>query len=269
MALLKFMLRCAASGKKLHILSGLDIGTVEKNIINKEFGILDDFGPLAEYYPAGYGKTTQAHIRLKTSDGERIIYVLGYGNRERWKKALGGQYGCVYIDEVNIADMEYLREAAMRADYLLATLNPDDPRKPVYDEYINHARPLPEWEGSTPEQIRKQLCQPPKTGWVHWFFGFEDNAALSEETRRRSLKTPPRAAGSTATRSWACGAGERASFLKWGLPTASARRNCGVSWRRGASALPGFPAGWTPVTVSAPRIPLPLCLTDFWRTGAR
>lgn len=190
-ALLKFMLRCAASGKKLHILSGLDIGTVEKNIINKEFGILDDFGPLAEYYPAGYGKTTQAHIRLKTSDGERIIYVLGYGNRERWKKALGGQYGCVYIDEVNIADMEYLREAAMRADYLLATLNPDDPRKPVYDEYINHARPLPEWEGSTPEQIRKQLCQPPKTGWVHWFFGFEDNAALSEETRRRIFENAP------------------------------------------------------------------------------
>ena len=58
-ALLKFMLRCAASDKKLHILSGLDTGTVEKNIINKEFGILDDFGPLADYYPAGYGKTTQ------------------------------------------------------------------------------------------------------------------------------------------------------------------------------------------------------------------
>ena len=144
LALLKFMLRCAASSRKLHILSGLDLGTIEKNIINKEFGVLEDFGPLAEYRPAGKGEHSAPHILLHTSDGERVVYVLGYDNRARWKKALGGQYGCVYIDEINIADMEYVREAAMRSDYLLATLNPDDPTREIYAEYIDHARPLPE-----------------------------------------------------------------------------------------------------------------------------
>ena len=44
--LFKFILRCAASPKTQHILAGLDQGTVEKNVINKELGILDDFGSL-------------------------------------------------------------------------------------------------------------------------------------------------------------------------------------------------------------------------------
>ena len=83
LALLKFMLRCAASSRKLHILSALDRGTVEKNIIQKEFGILEDFGPLAEYRPTGKSENSAPHILLHTSAGERIIYVLGYDNRAR------------------------------------------------------------------------------------------------------------------------------------------------------------------------------------------
>ncbi len=62
---------------------------------------------------------------------------MGYGDKKKWQKALGGQYGCLYIDEINTADIDFVREAAMRCDYLMATLNPDDPSLPVYKEYIN------------------------------------------------------------------------------------------------------------------------------------
>ena len=131
--LFKFILRCAESEKRIHVLSGLDQGTIEKNIITKELGILDDFGGLVEYWPSGRGDDRMAHLILHTTDEDKKIYVLGYADKARWKKALGGQYGCLYIDEINIADMDFVREASMRCDYLLATLNPDDPGLPVYE----------------------------------------------------------------------------------------------------------------------------------------
>lgn len=191
-ALFKFMLRVAQSPRRGHVLAGLDQGTVEKNILTRELGILQDFGDLVHYCPAGAGPERLPHLKFATPLGERIIYVLGYADRARWKKALGGQYGCVYIDEINVADMDFVREAAMRCDYLLATLNPDDPALPVYREYINRARPLPEWEAGTPPALRAMLNATPMPGWVHWFFGFGDNPGLSERKYRTILANAPR-----------------------------------------------------------------------------
>lgn len=177
----KFMLEVAESPKVQHILAGLDVGTIEKNIVNREHGILDEWGRLVEYHGRGAGDERTTHIRFHTGAGDKIIYILGYDNRRRWKKALGGQYGCVYIDEMNIADIDFVREASMRCDYLLGTLNPDDPALPVYEEYINHARPLAQWAQDTPPAILAELCAEEKPGWTHWFFGFRDNITLTEE----------------------------------------------------------------------------------------
>ncbi len=189
--LFKFILRCAESPKRLHIMSGLDQGTIEKNIITKELGVLDEFGDLVEYCPGGRGENKMAHIILHAPGGDKIIYVLGYSDAARWKKALGGQYGCLYIDEINVADMDFVREAAMRCDYLMATLNPDDPGLPVYEEFIDHSRPLPAWAADTPKEIMGQLCQPEKPGWVHWFFSFEHNLGLSPEKREQIISMVP------------------------------------------------------------------------------
>lgn len=183
----KFMLKVAQSHKKLHILSGLDLGTIEKNIINKELGILDIFGSLVQYNAAGRGKHSLPHIAFK----DKIIYVLGDDNKARWKKVLGGHYGCLYIDEINVADLDFVREAAMRCDYLIATLNPDDPDLPIYKEYINHSRPLPEYKDDAPEELNQMLCEEPKPGWVHWFFSFEHNLGLSEEKKAQIIGNVP------------------------------------------------------------------------------
>ena len=127
-----------------------------------------------------------------TLQGDKTIYVLGYGNKKKWKKALGGQYGCLYIDEVNTADIDFVREASMRCDYLMATLNPDDPGLDVYKEYINCSRPLPEWENDTPQEIKNELREEPKPGWVHWFFSFDDNAGLPEEKKQQIIQNTPK-----------------------------------------------------------------------------
>lgn len=190
--LFKFMLKVAESPKKLHILAADDTGAAEKNIINKDLGILDDFDVLVEYKGNGSGEYKMPHILFHTSKGDKIVFVIGYGNKSKWKDALGGQYGCLYIDEINTADIDFVRESAMRCDYLMATLNPDDPNLEVYKEYINCSRPLPEWEHETPEEIKNELREEPKPGWVHWFFSFKDNLGLSKEKIDKIIQNTPK-----------------------------------------------------------------------------
>ena len=188
----KFMMNVAESPQQLHIIAGLDTGTIEKNLITKDHGILDEWGVLVEYAGNGTKDLKLPHILFHVSPGnDKVILVLGYDDRKRWKKALGGQYGCLYIDEINIADMDFVREASMRCDYLIGTLNPDDPALPVYNEYINHSRPLPEWVDDTPPEILKELTQEEKEGWTHWFFNFSDNIALTPEKIRRIKENVP------------------------------------------------------------------------------
>lgn len=190
--LFKFMLRVAESPKKLHIIAAKDTGTAEKNIINKDLGIVDDFGVLVQYNGNGSKDDKIPHILYHTNAGEKVIYVLGYGDKTKWQKALGGQYGCLYIDEINTADIDFVREAAMRCDYLMATLNPDDPNLPVYKEYINCSRPLPEWISETPQEIKDELIEEPKPGWVHWFFSFAHNPGLPQEKLHQILQNTPK-----------------------------------------------------------------------------
>ena len=186
------MLKVAESPKKLHIIAAKDTGTAEKNIINKDLGIIDDFGVLTEYNGNGTKDDKIPHILLHTSSGDKVIYVMGYGDKKKWQKALGGQYGCLYIDEINTADIDFVREAAMRCDYLMATLNPDDPNLPIYKEYINCSRPLPEWEKETPQEIKDELKEEPKPGWVHWFFSFCHNLGLPKEKLDKIIANTPK-----------------------------------------------------------------------------
>ena len=65
----KFMLKVAESPKKLHIIAADDTGTAEKNIINKDLGILDDFGVLVEYNGSGTKDDNIQHLKFFTSIG--------------------------------------------------------------------------------------------------------------------------------------------------------------------------------------------------------
>lgn len=187
----KFLLTVAASPKKQHILAGLDSGTIEKNVINKDLGLLDIFGSLLTYNANGRGSESLPHLVLKTSKGEKIIYVLGYDNKARWKKALGGQYGCLYVDEGNVADMDFFREAIMRCDYCMTTLNPDNPELPIYKEFINRSRPLPEYDQDAPPELRQMLDGPEHEGWIWWYFNMDHNLGLTAEKKRQIVENVP------------------------------------------------------------------------------
>ena len=189
----KFLLRCARSPKRLHLLAAEDAGTAEKNIISRDRGLTDIFGGggLVEYHGGGTARYKMPHMVLHASQGDRIVFVVGYRDRSRWKDVLGGQYGCLYIDEANTADMDFVREAVMRADYTVMTLNPDEPGLPIYTEYINRCRPVPPWDRDTPREILDELKGPEHPGWAHWFFSFDDNAALPDDKRRQIIASVP------------------------------------------------------------------------------
>lgn len=187
----KFMFNVAQSSRKMHVIAAKTTGVAEKNIIQKEYGIIDVFGDSVEYKGNGDKDNKIPHIRYKTPNGVKIIYILGYDNADKWKMALGSQFGCVLIDEINTASIEFVREICTRNDYLMATLNPDDPNLPIYSEFINCARPLEKYEKDVPGEIMEQLNSEEKKNWTYWFFSFYDNASLSEEEiEKKKLSAP-------------------------------------------------------------------------------
>lgn len=157
--LFKFMCKVAESPKKLHILAAKDTGTAEKNIINKDLGIIDDFGILTQYNGNGTKDDKIPHILFRTNKGDKVIYVMGYGDKKKWQKALGGQYGCLYIDEINTADIDFVREASMRCDYLISEME-----KYSWDD-----------EKDVPEDKNDHTINSQQYGWIPFrnMIGFE------------------------------------------------------------------------------------------------
>lgn len=183
----KFMRMVSESNNKQHIIASRTVGTAEKNIINADNGILD-LQPGAKYFGNGDKDNKFPHIKFEG----KTIYILGYDTKDKWENALGGQYGCVYIDEVNTADIDFVREVLTRNDYLCVTLNPDDPRLPIYNELVNRARPYKKYEKDVPNEIMEELLKvAPLKNARYWFFTFNDNAGLSKEAIEKKKSVAP------------------------------------------------------------------------------
>lgn len=183
----KFMRMVSASPKKLHIIASKTTGTAEKNIIQQDNGILD-LHRNAEYFGNGDKDNKLPHIKFEG----KIIYVLGYDNKDKWQNVLGSQFGCVYIDEINTADIEFVREISTRNEYLMATLNPDDPSLPVYKEFVNRSRPYKKYAADVPKEIMAELKEEPVLNWRYWFFTFRDNLSLTPEDIERKKAAAPK-----------------------------------------------------------------------------
>lgn len=184
---IKFMRMVSASRKKLHVIAAKTTGKAEETIIQQDNGILD-LHSSARYFGNGDKDNKIPHIKFE----DKIIYVLGYDNKDKWQMALGAQFGCVYIDEINTADIEFVREISTRNDYLMATLNPDDPSLPVYQEFINRSRPYKKYACDVPAEIMEELIEDPVPKWRYWFFTFRDNLSLSDEDINRKMLAAPK-----------------------------------------------------------------------------
>lgn len=183
----KFMIQVSRSDKKLHIIAGRTTGVVEKNILQQDNGILD-IHRNAIYFGNGDKDYKFPHIKFE----DKIILIMGYDTKDKWENALGGQYGCVFIDEINTANIEFVREISTRNQYMLATLNPDNPDLPVYKEFINRSRPYKKYIDDVPSEILLELTEEPVPNWRYWFFTFEDNLSLTEEDIQKKKDAAPK-----------------------------------------------------------------------------
>ena len=183
----KFMRMVSASHKKLHVIAAKTTGKAEETIIQQDNGILD-LHRNARYCGNGDKDYKLPHIKFE----DKIIYVLGYDNKDKWEMVLGAQFGCVYVDEINTADIEFVREMSTRNDYLIATLNPDDPNLPVYKEFINRSRPYQKYAKDVPLEIMAELNEELVPNWRYWFFSFRDNLSLTDEDIQRKILAAPK-----------------------------------------------------------------------------
>lgn len=183
----KFMRMVSASPKRLHVIAAKTAGKAEETIIQQDNGILDLHSG-AVYCGNGDRDYKLPHIKFEG----KIIYVLGYDNKDKWEMVLGAQFGCVYIDEINTADIGFIREISTRNDYLMATLNPDDPSLPVYKEFVNRSRPYKKYEKDIPPEIMAELTEEPVPKWRYWFFSFNDNLSLTPEAIEKKKAAAPK-----------------------------------------------------------------------------
>ncbi len=77
---IKFMRMVSRSKKRSHIIAAKTTGIAEKNILQQDNGILD-IHPGAKYYGNGDKDNKLPHIKFEG----KIIYVLGYDNRDKWE----------------------------------------------------------------------------------------------------------------------------------------------------------------------------------------
>ncbi|WP_312093450.1 terminase large subunit domain-containing protein [Aminipila sp.] len=183
----KFMRMVSRSKKKMHIIASKTTGTAEKNILQQDNGILDIHRGKVKYYGNGDKDYKLPHLKFEG----KIIFILGYDNKDKWELVLGSQFGCVYIDEINTANIDFVREMSTRNDYLMATLNPDDPSLPIYKEFINRSRPYKKYAADVPDEIMQELIEEPVPKWRYWFFTFRDNLSLSEEDIKKKIQSAP------------------------------------------------------------------------------
>ena len=178
-ALCAFALYVTRSPETKFLLSGRTVGTIEKNCILDEFGLLN-LMPGATYRKVGESRAIVFYVERDGQTIQKTIYVVGAADIRAYMAIRGNSYGGWMADEINMHDPEFVVEALKRTAVSkdrkhLWTLNPDNPQHWVYTQYLDR------YDAMTPQE-RKELG-----GYHWWHFTPKDNPAMTK-TMMRSLE---------------------------------------------------------------------------------
>lgn len=173
------------SPEKRHLIGARDLDAIRNNILKADTVGLLETHPDVEMIRDSIGGN---FLRLKTPKGIKEIILVSYSDKSSWKKILGGSFGIVYLDEVNIADPNFVRETFARqlnADNPLTimTTNGDNPDHFIYQEYYNYCKVLFGAPSSTLAFIDEFQAKNggARNGWYYCHFKMSDNPSMTPE----------------------------------------------------------------------------------------
>lgn len=171
----------APKGENKFVAAAESVSAIESLIIDNDAGFMALF------------EDDCIHIRMGTGgnkiiiDGKydtKTIYLVGYGNKKTYKSIIGKTLFGFLIEEIHIANEEFLREAFTRyfrdGGFMYCSGNAGLPDQMIYMDYLNGCRPHPDYE--IPDYMWEELNKAePRKGWRYWFFNFEDNPTKTQE----------------------------------------------------------------------------------------
>ena len=182
LAILAFGLRVIKSKAELHCMAANDLDSIRDNLLEGENKFLDLFGNAVRVVG---GQMGSKYIEMLTSNGPKKILLAGYSNKKTWTKILGKPIENFLIDEINIADKQFIYESFARQfsftnPFTICTLNGDDPDHYIYQNYINYSKDIT--NGDTPKSTLLQMNEfDKKQGYYYSFFRLQDHPGMTEE----------------------------------------------------------------------------------------
>lgn len=162
---------------RFHLASGATLANAKTNI-----GICNGFGLEALFRGrCRWGKYKDNEtLFIKTPTGEKIVFFVGGGKSDSYKKILGYSLGLWIATEINehydsddsktsFVKVALGRQVAAAMPMRIWDLNPSSPASPIYSQYIDHFRDIE------------------RPGYLYEHFTIDDNWSLSEK-RREEIK---------------------------------------------------------------------------------
>ncbi len=169
---------------KYALIAAENYDAIRTNLLQAERGLMT-------LYPDKYRFVKEEiggfYVEAATPHGIKEILICGYSDSSKWEKILGKDIEVVLIDEVNIADKQFVdetfaRQGATEHPVTVFTLNGDDPQHLIYQERVNKSLIVGDCPASTKAEMDAQKVK--KRGYYYMWWSFDDNPKLTNEQKK-------------------------------------------------------------------------------------
>jgi hypothetical protein len=170
--------------KTQYVIAALSLSAAEKLFVHDESSFTYIFSNVCSYNRSGTGG---AHIKIQGKYGEKKVYLAGFDTKKAWRRILGQNLSGIYIDEISIADPDFIREAFVRAyrlnGFLYATTNGSTPDDIFYTDFFDKAIIDEKYIHEVPDATIQYMikCEKKDPDFKYYYIGFKDNPRMTKK----------------------------------------------------------------------------------------